>query len=58
MRTLKKQEIYDPYFNMYLNSKSGEVSGSHFHDCIDCTGVAFSIELLEWVRTFADVFLG
>ena len=25
MRTLKKQEIYDPYFNMYLNSNPGEL---------------------------------
>ena len=28
--------------------------GSHFHDCIDCNGVAFSTdiptELLEWGR--------
>ena len=28
--------------------------GSHFHDWIDCNGVAFSIELLEWDRTFSD----
>ena len=28
--------------------------GSHFHDWIDDNGVAFSIELLEWVRTFSD----
>ena len=28
--------------------------GSHFHDWIDYTGVAFSIELLEWSRTFSD----
>ena len=26
--------------------------GSHFHDWIDYTRVAFSIELLEWGRTF------
>ena len=26
--------------------------GSHFHDWIDYNGVAFSIELLEWDRTF------
>ena len=31
--------------------------GSHFHDRIDYNGVAFSIELLEWGRTFPD-FLG
>ena len=31
--------------------------GSHFHDLIDYNGVAFLIELLEWVRTFSD-FLG
>ena len=31
--------------------------GSHFHDWIDYSGVAFSIELLEWGRTFSD-FLG
>ena len=28
--------------------------GSHFHDWIDYNGVAFSIELLEWGRTFPD----
>ena len=28
--------------------------GSHFHDCIDYNGVAFSIELLEWGCTFSD----
>ena len=26
--------------------------GSHFHDWIDYNGVAFSIELLEWVANF------
>ena len=26
---------------------------SHFHDWIDYNGVAFSIELLEWGRTFS-----
>ena len=26
--------------------------GSHFHDWIDYNRVAFSIELLEWGRTF------
>ena len=26
--------------------------GSHFHDGIDCNGVAFSIEFLEWGRNF------
>ena len=31
--------------------------GSYFHDWIDYNGVAFSIELLEWGRTFSD-FLG
>ena len=31
--------------------------GSHFHDWIDYDGVAFSIELLEWGRTFSE-FLG
>ena len=31
--------------------------GSHFHDGIDYNGVALSIELLEWGRTFSD-FLG
>ena len=30
--------------------------GSHFHDWIDYNGVAFSIELLEWGRTFSDNF--
>ena len=28
--------------------------GSHFHDWIDYSGVAFSIALLEWGRTFSD----
>ena len=28
--------------------------GLHFHDWIDYNGVAFSIELLEWDRTFSD----
>ena len=28
--------------------------GSHFHDWIDYNGVAFSIKLLEWGRTFSD----
>ena len=28
--------------------------GSHFHDWIEYNGVAFSIELLEWGRTFSD----
>ena len=27
--------------------------GSHFLDWIDCNGVAFSIELLEWGRIFS-----
>ena len=31
--------------------------GSHFHDWIDCYGVAFLKELLEWGRTFSG-FLG
>ena len=31
--------------------------GSHFHDWMDYNGVAFSIELPEWGRTFSD-FLG
>ena len=31
--------------------------GSHFHDWIDYNGVAFSIELLEWVAHFR-IFLG
>ena len=33
--------------------------GSHFHDWIDCNGVAFSIELLdlEWGRTFSDFWV-
>ena len=30
--------------------------GSHFHDWINYNGVAFSIELLEWGRTFLDVW--
>ena len=31
--------------------------GSHFHNWIDYNGVEFSIELLEWGRTFSH-FLG
>ena len=31
--------------------------GSHFHDWIDHNGVAFSIELLEWSRTFSDFWV-
>ena len=27
--------------------------GSHFHGWIDYSGVAFSLELLEWDRTFS-----
>ena len=27
--------------------------GSHFHDWIDYNGVTFSLELLEWCRTFS-----
>ena len=27
---------------------------SHFHDWIDYNGVAYSIELLAWGRTFSD----
>ena len=30
--------------------------GSHFHVWIDYNGVAFSIELLEWGRTFSNLF--
>ena len=32
--------------------------GSPFHDRIDYNGVAFSIELLEWGRTFSDFWGG
>ena len=28
--------------------------GSHFHDWSDYNGVAFSKDLLEWVRKFSD----
>ena len=31
--------------------------GSHFHDWLDYNGVAFSIELLEWGRTFSDFWV-
>ena len=31
--------------------------GSHFRDWIDYNGIAFSVEFLEWGRTFSD-FLG
>ena len=31
--------------------------GSHFHDWIDWNGVAFSIGLLEWGRTFSDFWV-
>ena len=30
--------------------------GSHFHDWIDYNGVTFSIELLEWSRTFLHIY--
>ena len=30
--------------------------GSHFHDWIDYIGVAFSVELLEWVENFLIFF--
>ena len=30
--------------------------GSHFHDWIDYNGVAYSIALLEWGRTFSDIW--
>ena len=30
--------------------------GSHFHNWIDYHGVAFSIEVLEWGRTFSDLW--
>ena len=30
--------------------------GSHFHDWTDYNGVALSTELLEWGRTFSDVW--
>ena len=32
--------------------------GSHFHDCIDYNGVAFSKELLEWGRIFSGFNFG
>ena len=32
--------------------------GSHFHDWTDYNGVAFSIELLEWGRTFSNFWVG
>ena len=28
--------------------------GLHFHDWIDYNGVVFSIDVLEWGRTFSD----
>ena len=31
--------------------------GSHLHDWIDYNGVTFSIELLEWDRTFSDFWV-
>ena len=31
--------------------------GSHFHNWIEYNGVAFSIELLEWGRTFSDFWV-
>ena len=63
-------EMYDPYLNMYLNSKPWRCTslyskrlmgmcrwkGSHFHYWIDYNGVTFSIELLEWGRAFSDSF--
>ena len=29
------------------------LDGSHFHNWIDYNGVTFSMELLEWGRTFS-----
>ena len=29
------------------------LDGSHFHNWIDYNGVTFSMELLEWDRTFS-----
>ena len=31
--------------------------GSHFHDWIDYNGVAISIELLEYGRTFSEFWV-
>ena len=31
--------------------------GSHFHDWIDYSGVAYSIELLKRGRTFSDLWV-
>ena len=28
--------------------------GSHFHNWVDYNGVTFSVELIEWGRTFRD----
>ena len=30
--------------------------GSHFHDWIDYNGATFLVELLEWGRTFRDLW--
>ena len=38
----------------YKANRDVPLDGSHFHDWIDYNGVAFSIELLEWGRTFSD----
>ena len=36
------------------NGRMRRWMGSHFHVWIDYNGVAFSMELLEWGRTFSD----
>ena len=33
-----------------------EIGRIYFHDWIDYNGVAFSIELLQWGRTFSDLW--
>ena len=40
----------------FYSEANGDVRwmGSHFHDWSDNNGVAFSIELLEWGRTYSD----
>ena len=53
------RHIGDPHINNALVYKRLRIGvcrwmGSYFHNWIDYHGVAFSIELLEWDRTFSD----
>ena len=44
----------EPVNRLRLMGRLCRWMGSHFHDWIEYSGVAFSKELLEWGRTFSD----